>query len=52
MASEELLVYEDSYRKVSFAINQGDAARTFQIDVGDRLMFKAPQAEADDERAR
>lgn len=42
VAAEELLVYEDSYRKVSFAINQGDAARTFQIDVGDRLLFRVP----------
>lgn len=39
---EGLLLYEDSYRKISFAINQGDAARTFQIGVGDRLLFKVP----------
>lgn len=34
---EELLVCEDSYKSISFAINQGDAARTFQISVGDRM---------------
>lgn len=39
---EELLLYEDSYRKISFAINQGDAARTFQVEVGDRLLLKVP----------
>jgi S-adenosylmethionine hydrolase len=43
VAPEELLVYEDSYRKISFSINQGDAARTFQINVGDRLLFRIPE---------
>ncbi len=37
---EQLLVYEDSYRRISFSINRGDAARTFQINEGDRLVFR------------
>lgn len=37
---EELLVCEDSYGSISFAINQGDAARTFQINVGERIRFR------------
>ena len=40
---EDLLVYEDSYRKIAFSINQGDAARTFQINVGDQLLFRVPE---------
>jgi S-adenosylmethionine hydrolase len=40
---DELLVYEDSYRKIAFSINQGDAARTFQINVGDQLVFRVPE---------
>ena len=37
---EELLVCEDSYKSISFAINQGDAARTFQITMGDRIQLE------------
>ncbi len=40
VAPEELLVYEDSYRSISFSINQGDAARTFQVIVGDQLTLQ------------
>ncbi|MBI5869794.1 MAG: SAM-dependent chlorinase/fluorinase [Actinobacteria bacterium] len=38
---EELMVYEDSYRKISFAVNQGDAAGVFQIIPGNQLSFRA-----------
>jgi S-adenosylmethionine hydrolase len=38
---EELLVYEDSYRKISFSVNQGDAAQVFQIIPGNLLVFRA-----------
>jgi hypothetical protein len=38
---EELMVYEDSYRKISFAVNQGDAAGVFQITPGNQLIFRA-----------
>ncbi|MHB8792823.1 MAG: SAM hydrolase/SAM-dependent halogenase family protein [Thermoleophilia bacterium] len=38
---EELMVYEDSYRKISFAVNQGDAAGVFQITPGTQLTFRA-----------
>lgn len=38
--AEELLIYEDSYKKISFAINQGDAARSFQIGVGDEIVLR------------
>jgi hypothetical protein len=38
---ENLLVYEDSYRSISFSVNQGDAARMFQINVGDVLELEA-----------
>lgn len=44
VAPEELLVFEDSYHKISFSINLGDAARTFQINVGDQLLFRVPGA--------
>ncbi len=38
---ENLLVYEDSYRRISFAVNQGDAAQVFQILPGNQLALKA-----------
>jgi len=38
---EDLLVYEDSYRRISFSVNQGDAARIFGIVPGDRMTLKA-----------
>ncbi len=38
---EELLVMEDSYHNISFAVNRGDAARMFQIQVGDEIRFRA-----------
>lgn len=37
---ENLLTYEDSYGLIAFAVNQGDAARTFQITPGDILSFR------------
>jgi len=41
VAPEEILVYEDSYRKISFAVNQGDAAGVFQIVPGNQMVFRA-----------
>lgn len=41
VAPEELLVYEDSYGQIAFSINQGDAARVFQVAEGDQLRFEA-----------
>jgi len=38
---EELMVYEDSYFKISFAVNQGDAASVFQITPGNQMSFRA-----------
>ncbi|MFA5801042.1 MAG: SAM-dependent chlorinase/fluorinase [Thermoleophilia bacterium] len=38
---ENILVYEDSYRQISFAVNQGDAARVFQITPGNQMRFRA-----------
>ena len=40
--TENILVYEDSYRKISFAVNQGDAAAVFQITPGDMMRFRSP----------
>jgi S-adenosylmethionine hydrolase len=40
VAVEEILVYEDSYGKIAFSINQGDAARIFQISEGNQMLFK------------
>ena len=37
---EEILVFEDSYGNISFSVNQGDASRMFQIEVGDELRFE------------
>lgn len=36
---ENLLVYEDSYQRISFAMNQGNVARVFQVNEGDQLVF-------------
>ncbi|MHB9112327.1 MAG: SAM hydrolase/SAM-dependent halogenase family protein [Thermoleophilia bacterium] len=41
VAPEELMVYEDSYFKISFAVNQGDAAGVFQITPGNQMTFRA-----------
>lgn len=38
---EEILVYEDSYGKIAFSVNQGDAGRIFQITEGNQMYFKA-----------
>lgn len=38
---EDLLVYEDSYQRITFAMNQGNAAQIFQIMPGDRLRLRA-----------
>ena len=35
------MVYEDSYRKISFSVNQGDAAQVFQIIPGNQMIFRA-----------
>lgn len=40
VSPEELLVYEDSYGNIAFSINQGDAARIFQITEGNQIHFK------------
>ena len=40
---EELLVFEDSYQNISFSVNQGDAGRMFQIQVGDQMRFEIPR---------
>ena len=37
---EEILIFEDSYSNISFSVNQGDAGRMFQIEVGDELRFE------------
>lgn len=42
VAPEDLLVYEDSYGRIAFSINQGDAARVFQISEGNQLHFETP----------
>ncbi len=39
---ENLLIFEDSYRNISFSVNQGSAARIFQIQVGDEMKFSVP----------
>ncbi|MHB1389661.1 MAG: SAM hydrolase/SAM-dependent halogenase family protein [Thermoleophilia bacterium] len=41
VAPEELLVYEDSYGRIAYSINWGDAAGVFQISEGDELRFEA-----------
>ncbi|MDO8735548.1 MAG: SAM-dependent chlorinase/fluorinase [Thermoleophilia bacterium] len=41
VAPEEIMVYEDSYHKISFAVNQGDAAGVFQIAPGNQMTFRA-----------
>jgi len=41
VAPEEIMVYEDSYHKISFAVNQGDAAGVFQIMPGNQMSFRA-----------
>jgi S-adenosylmethionine hydrolase len=38
---DDLLVYEDSYGRVTFAMNQGNAAEIFQISEDDQMSFKA-----------
>lgn len=40
---EEMLVYEDSYGKIAFSINMGDAARIFEIHEGNQMRFRASQ---------
>lgn len=37
---ESLLVYEDSYQRIAFAMNQGNVARIFQIVRGDRIRLR------------
>ena len=37
---ENLLVYEDSYRKISFSVNQGNAAQVFQIIPGAEMTLR------------
>lgn len=37
---ESLLVYEDSYKRITFAMNKGNAAGVFQISEGDRMSFR------------
>ncbi len=41
VAPEEILIYEDSYHKISFAVNQGDAAGVFQITPGSQMVIRA-----------
>lgn len=43
---EEMLVYEDSYGKIAFSINLGDAARIFQINEGNQMRFRSPEVDA------
>jgi hypothetical protein len=45
---EELLAYEDSYGKIAFSVNQGDAARMFQIMEGEQLRFRVEDTAASD----
>jgi hypothetical protein len=40
VAPDSLLVYEDSYQRITFAMNQGNAARIFQVNEGDRISFR------------
>lgn len=40
VAPGSLLVYTDSYQRITFAMNQGNAAGIFQINEGDRLGFR------------
>ncbi|MBE0429056.1 MAG: SAM-dependent chlorinase/fluorinase [Thermoleophilia bacterium] len=40
VAPEEILVYEDSYGKIAFSVNQGDAGRIFQIGEGNEMHFR------------
>lgn len=37
----DLLVYEDSYKRIAFSMNQGNAAQIFQIGECDQMSFKA-----------
>ena len=37
---EGLLLYEDSYQRITFAMNQGNAAEIFQVSQGDRLRLR------------
>ncbi len=37
---EEILVYEDSYGKISFSVNQGNAASVFEIVPGNQMVFR------------
>jgi S-adenosylmethionine hydrolase len=38
---ENILVYEDSYRRISFSVNQGNAAQVFQIEPGNQMVIRA-----------
>jgi S-adenosyl-L-methionine hydrolase (adenosine-forming) len=38
----ELILYEDSYRRLSVAVNQGDAAATLDLAVDDELRIRLP----------
>lgn len=40
VAPDNLLLYEDSYQRITFAMNQGNAARVFQVSEGDQLSFR------------
>lgn len=39
--AEGLLIYEDSYQRITFAMNQGNAAKIFQIIQGDQISLRA-----------
>ena len=38
----ELILYEDSYRRLSVAVNQGDAAARLDLAVDDELRIRLP----------
>lgn len=38
--TEEILIYEDSYGKISFSVNQGSAGQVFEIAEGDEMRFE------------
>ena len=38
----ELILYEDSYRRLAVAVNQGDAAARLDLAVDDELRIRLP----------
>jgi S-adenosylmethionine hydrolase len=38
----ELMLYEDSYRRLAVAVNQGDAAARLDLNVDDELRIQLP----------